>query len=269
MLWVRPSEEQSDELATPYIVTKTTHTRLLPYTPLLPSLTIAIVFIPYPNPFCDSLRSFAGFLISMLYPAVRILGAATGDEVGTGMYNDSAFMAGPASAAAMVTSVFLQPKNMNKVRSDEKRSDGIISPTHITNNLPLVASLLAIHHPNPFRDLLRSSQVYMRFLWIQAILTTLSPLIIYLSATSSSTLAWIVGFFAFISGMGVFSCSLAVRVRAANLDPKPLSRFLTDSVLIPSITTLCILTFFILDPIRCWAQLGEGEIGRGAKDGRL
>ena len=32
-------------------------------------------------------------------------------------------------------------------------------PTYVTINLPLVASLLALtHHPNPFRDSLRSSQ---------------------------------------------------------------------------------------------------------------
>ena len=40
-----------------------------------------------------------------------------------------------------------------------ERSDSIISPTHITNNLLLVASLLANHNPNPFLDSLRSSQI--------------------------------------------------------------------------------------------------------------
>jgi len=39
-----------------------------------------------------------------------------------------------------------------------ERSDSIISPTHITNKLPFVDSLLATHNPNSFRDSLRSSQ---------------------------------------------------------------------------------------------------------------
>jgi len=41
-------------------------------------------------------------------------------------------------------------------RSD---SNSNIAPTNITINLPLAASLLAIPHPNPFCDSLRSSQL--------------------------------------------------------------------------------------------------------------
>jgi len=49
----------------------------------------------------------------------------------------------------------------DEVRLDEERSDSksIILPSYITNHLPLVASLLAIPHPNPFCDSLRSSQI--------------------------------------------------------------------------------------------------------------
>ena len=42
--------------------------------------------------------------------------------------------------------------------------------------------------------------------------------------------------------------------KVANLSDKKLSRFLTDSLLVPAISTISVFFFFALDPIRCWAE---------------
>lgn len=49
-----------------------------------------------------------------------------------------------------------------------------------------------------------------------------------------------------VCGIGLFGFLVSLRLKIANLSPKRRSRFLTDSLLVPSITTLGIFVFFIL-----------------------
>lgn len=44
------------------------------------------------------------------------------------------------------------------------------------------------------------------------------------------------------------------RSRIASLPDKRLSRFITDKLLVPSFSTLALLIFFFVDPIRCWTE---------------
>ncbi|GMH93581.1 hypothetical protein TrST_g2467 [Triparma strigata] len=55
-------------------------------------------------------------------------------------------------------------------------------------------------------------------------------------------------------GVTLFFLLLKWRKRVASLTPDRLSKFLTDSLLIPGIRTLVILAFFTLDPVRCWKE---------------
>jgi len=171
---VRPDEEQSDELKTPSQAAKTARTRTsVRYAS--PPVTTAIIIIPHSNPFHDSLRSSQpnNGHVYCISSGPSVLSSYTGADrdfissylISAALTTTNAMLqsaiVGLLNELGMSTTVedfenYIakeegewgkgeEEKDKEEVRTDRiegllERSDGNISPTHITNNLLLVAS---------------------------------------------------------------------------------------------------------------------------------
>jgi len=48
--------------------------------------------------------------------------------------------------------------------------------------------------------------------------------------------------------------------RVARLSDERLGRFLVDSVVLPTISTVALVTFLALDPMRCWEEFDSDKV---------
>jgi hypothetical protein len=93
---------------------------------------------------------------------------------------------------------------------------------------------------------------------IQAFVTTILPDLLQVSMINYSEPIWwaiaVVRVTALLLG---FRYLLKSRNRMAKFSDKRLSRFLSDSLMVPAFLLICVLVFFPLDPISCRAEFPD------------
>ena len=99
-----------------------------------------------------------------------------------------------------------------------------------------------------------NSNKYKALLYTQAFLLLAFPDIINLIFVDSTLMGSAWSFSRVALGLWLLRFVLSVRSRASYLLEQRLSRFLTDNVLFPALSFMGILTFFALDPIKCWLE---------------
>ncbi|GMH51421.1 hypothetical protein TrST_g4611 [Triparma strigata] len=164
---------------------------------------------------CSNVYVVASYLGSLAFAGISLGQALTETKYRT--LHNIPYMAAPGTYLAMAIGALLQPKNESK-----KYKALLYSQMIVTFVLPDAIAIFSLR--NGFDE---DGGLQQRIL-----------------------------IFLIRGSIGLVLCVIFLhcRAKAARLPEERLSRWLTDSVVIPSIQTLGVYIFFILDPIRCYLE---------------
>ncbi|GMH83080.1 hypothetical protein TrVE_jg549 [Triparma verrucosa] len=164
---------------------------------------------------CSNVYVVASYLGSLAFAGINLGQALTETKYQT--LHNIPYMAAPGTYLAMAIGALLQPKNESK-----KYKALLYSQMIVTFVLPDAIAIFSLRN-----GLDEDGGLQQRIL-----------------------------IFLIRGSIGLVLCVIFLhcRAKAARLPEERLSRWLTDSVVIPSIQTLGVYIFFILDPIRCYLE---------------